>query len=458
MSLAKRAAVWLSFLVLAPAASMASPCEFLDGRGLHYSFAEQHADLVANPVWGAFFAHGYEVDGRWVSDKPLPPRRIALALPPPWTGEVVLRHESTSGWWCSGEVRVVEFEGRLDLVSLELPLQASWRILRKGHVVERGAVRTSEVVFSNDEIVLIDESGTSPRFPISPAVWAAPSARDVESRLVTLPDFKELREYLARLEIQADALLRAPAPWPRVGLNMLIHELVRGPDVPPEALRARALAVLAAAGSRPPEQGLSADVARWTRRLEANDGSLGAATLEALVAASTRELRVNGRTVVSRSRAAKEDATVQLPVPRSGLAFVETFEEAFYANGGITAVEPHAAWVPLVPGRPVRVNGTVVGPAGLAPACVVVAWSGPPAEAPRWSLVRYAARSGPHAAGTAVRAESGPVSVLVESGTPGGYPRKLADYLPIMRGTATFTLDGHGALTGSFEETDRCGP
>ena len=422
-----------------------------------YPLDEQLPDVVAQPQWGRFFAHGELHDGVWSSEKRLPPFRIDLALPPPFKGELSLRHLGAEGPWCSGELRVEEYEGRLDHVWLHLPLEASWRISRDGRVLAKGMLSANDVVFAADEIVVSydDNSGRAERFPIARATWAAPSVFDIEKSAITLPNFRDYRAFLDRHRIVIETLAHAAPPWPQVALNLAVADFVEKeqPDGLgfSEADRTRALSLLTLINKQIPAQ-RKPEVTRWRNRLAMFDGTLGAQSAEIHFAPQVREMRINGKTVFHRGDESKTASSHLVPVPRYGLGYVELMTDVFYANSGIHAVHREAAWVSLLPGMQIDADSTLVlhPPAQRWAGCVVLQWSGPSERAPGfWSLV-HAGTSSRHAVGEAVRLPTFNVEVV-----PSGAPVRFTLW-SLVPGTATFTLDEHGAVVGAFDPSDHC--
>lgn len=424
------------------------------------SFAEQYPELVAHPVWGAFFARGHAVErwsegSLWADEKALPTTSIRLALPPPLSGNVTLRHRPKPGWWCAA-LRVNDDEDRFEQVTLELPLEATWRITRGKQVVLSGKQAATTMVFGRDEIVLVSEEGRSTRFPIDASVWAAPNGIDIERDEAGLPNFQAYLELLAQLGVGIDALVTAPAPWPRIALNVAVHRLVaQERDGRPLANRDANLALLATL-ARHTTSAEAPTIARWTRRLTRLDGTLGTEQAAAHVAGGTRELRINGRTILSREKE-KTRVELSIPVPRSGLALVEVAEEAFFANGGITAVMREAAWIPLTKDMELDVSDRVtLHPRGAPiPGCLVVAWNGPPGGSPKWFLHHSGKTSGPHLTGAAIAFPGSPAFITI--GDPlRAFTSARPQLWQLVPGTTTFTVDESGAISGAFDPVDRC--
>ncbi len=449
--MAHRAALLLGFTLLSSSAR-AADCD-LEGRALE-PLGEQYPLLVANPTWGALFAQGFIINERLAADHALPDTRLALALPPPLKGELRLRHRAR-GWWCA-DFREEDYEGALNLLRVELPLDVEWRIERAGQVLLRGAMRTQSETFCTEEVVLEGAADRVERFPVAPQVWAAPLPLAIEHDDVSLPNFVAYAELLAKLGVDLETLAAAPAPWPRIALNLAIHHLHTNETSLDEPQRARFLTLLQTVAKRDASAEVQGAVARWKRRLTMFNDTLGPDTIEVTVDAATRVLRVNGRTVFTRAPGAEAPAVVRVPVPRSGLAFVELAREVFYANGGLTALDWTREWRPLTRERSPwdeQPRG-VISAANLRLGCVGVEWTGTAEKPVGWFQHAVGKRSGPTPLGTWQRALGPGVRVSVERKAAGG---SLApEYDSLSSGTATFTFDEHGAVQGAWSPLDRC--
>ncbi len=440
----------LVVLAMLPSSARAADCD-LEGRSIE-PLGERYPLVVANPTWGSFFAKASVINERFAGETALPDTRLALALPPPLRGELRLRHRAR-GWWCA-ELREEDYQGALDQLRIELPLEVEWRIERAGKVLLRGTMQSQSEVFTTDEIVLEGTAGQVERFPVAPTVWAAPLPSAIERDDAALPSFVAYAELLGKLGVGLEALAAAPAPWPRIALNLAVHQLRQDETTLDEKQRARFLALLQAVAKRDGSAEVSAAVARWTRRLTMFDDTLGPETMEQTVDASTRVLRINGRTVFTRTQGTKASSVVRVPLPRSGLAFIELARDEYYANGGITALDWTRQWQPLTRERsPWTVEKGVIPAARLRPLCLGVDWSGPGEKPSGWLQLALGRRSGPSPLGTWQRASGPSAGASVETKTVSSL---VPEYESLSGGTATFTFDEHGAVKGAWSPEERC--
>jgi hypothetical protein len=416
--------------------------------------AEVVPELVAQPQWGSFFAHGELYDGFepiWTADERLPPFRIALALPPPFKGELLLR-QLGAGPWSTSAADMLQYSGDTDGISFPLPLEASWRISRAGTVLAKGRILDSSVHFSRDDIIVYppnDNTGYVERFPIAPETWAKPSVLDVEDDPL---DFWLYQEFLDALHIDLKTMANAPDPWPSIALNLAVAAFVKKDHDFSETERTRALSLLKLIKKRLPAT-RKPEAQRWIHRLSMFHETLSAKTAEIHFSPDVRELRVNGKTVFRRGRS-KMASSHRVPVPRSGLGYVEVFEDVYYANDDIHAVHREAAWVPLLAGMQLEASMELrLRPSTqrLADTCVVVQMSRR-SEGAGWSMEHYGTSTRHAAVGQPLSLPN----VSVEVYPPGS--RSGFDLWSGVPGTATFTVDEHGAVSGAFDPSDRCAP